>query len=82
MFYFYSERPPLLQRSVARHFGGVSQIYIIYIYIIYKYILYIYLGKTLQSSVLAYHKGVPDYAPSTAMIHEPRGTIVFKYCQL
>ena len=25
--YFYSERPPLLQRSVAREFGGVSQIF-------------------------------------------------------
>ena len=26
--YFYSEKPPLFQRSVAQDFGGVSQIYI------------------------------------------------------
>ena len=32
--YFYSERLPLLQRSEARDFGGVSQIYI-YIYIFF-----------------------------------------------
>ena len=32
--YFYSEKPLLLQRSVARDLGGVSHIYIyIYIYI-------------------------------------------------
>ena len=35
--YFYSERPPLLQRSEARDFGGVSQIYI---YIYFKEKLY------------------------------------------
>ena len=28
LYYFYSERPPLLQRSVAQDFGGDSQIYI------------------------------------------------------
>ena len=72
--YFYSERPPLLQRSVARYLGGVSQIYIyisisiylsIYIYIIY---IYIYIWFTTRM--------VLDYAPSNAMILKPLGTIV------
>ena len=36
--------------------------------------------KTLQSNVLIYHKKVPDYVLSTVMMHEPLGTIVFKYC--
>ena len=59
--YFYSDRPPLLKRSVALDLGGVS---------IYGFRIYIYIfGLPQEWSLIM-------LPPSTAMILKPLGTIV------
>ena len=67
---FLWRKTAALQRSVARDFSGVSQIYI-YIY---------FWWKNFTKQCFGLPKKVPDYAPSTVMIHEPIGTIFFGYC--
>ena len=73
--YFYSEIPPLskifysmcglflqqetaaLQRRVAREFVGISQISLLFSY-----------DKTLENSIMIYHKKVSDYTTFTLII--------------
>ena len=47
-----------LQRSVARDFGGVSQIRL----------HFLFLGKTLERNIMVYHKKVSDHTTFTLMI--------------
>ena len=56
---FLYRKTAALQRSVARGFGGVSQIMLLFFFFFYK---------TLESNIMVYHKEVSDYTTFTLMI--------------